>query len=239
VYFLTRPGVEASARFWADFVRELIRQRAPLDAVWAYQPWEEAYLLTDAAPFTWTSGSFTSANGQAYDMTSAADRARLLNDSFVYFIDQVRAAIRDVDPTALVGIGFFEPQTPNPSRRGDPRLVATQGAITRSTADFVDIHTAVGFELSLGQYMQNYGIAGTEPKPVVMGEFYAPASRFPTAAAAASALRDWVTESCRYGLDGWLLWTWDTDEQSDFWNAMSGGGAIEQALAPKNLAGPC
>jgi hypothetical protein len=64
VYFLTRAGVEANARFLADFVGELIRQRAPLDAIWAYEPWEEAYLLADAAPFTWTSGSFTSANGK-------------------------------------------------------------------------------------------------------------------------------------------------------------------------------
>jgi hypothetical protein len=63
VYFLTRAGVEANARFLADFVGELIRQRVLLDAIWAHEPWEEAYLLADAAPFTWTSGSFTSANG--------------------------------------------------------------------------------------------------------------------------------------------------------------------------------
>ena len=32
-------------------------------------------------------------------------------------------------------------------------------------------------------------------------------------------------------MDGWLRWTWDTNEQPDLWSAMRDGGVIDQALA--------
>jgi hypothetical protein len=41
------------------------------------------------------------------------------------------------------------------------------------------------------------------------------------------------------GFDGWLLCTWDTDEQPDLWNGRSAGGVIEQALAPRLRVDPC
>ncbi len=87
-------------------------------------------------PFTRASRSLITANGKTYDLGSTEDRSRMEDDAFVYFIDQVRAAIRQVDPTALVGIGFFAPQAPHAWRVGDMRLIATQGVLARSTADF-------------------------------------------------------------------------------------------------------
>jgi hypothetical protein len=41
------------------------------------------------------------------------------------------------------------------------------------------------------------------------------------------------------GFDGWLLWTWDTDEQPQIYNALGDGALIEQALAPKLHPDPC
>ena len=46
-------------------------------------------------------------------------------------------------------------------------------------------------------------------------------------------------ESCDYGYDGWLLWTWDTEEQTDFYNGLTGEGQVNQALAPVNRPDPC
>ena len=46
-------------------------------------------------------------------------------------------------------------------------------------------------------------------------------------------------ESCRYGFDGWLLWTWDTEDTLGFWNALSQGSEIEKVLAPVNRPDPC
>jgi hypothetical protein len=237
--FLSPQGVDASIRFWRDLARALVREQAPLDAVFAYEPWNEATMLATFPPFALHGGLVTAANGHSYDMASADDRKRMIDDGFVHYIDRVREAILQVDPTALVTMGFFHDTEPNPARRGDPRLVRTRAVIERSSADFVDIHPYPGDELTFAQFMANYGIDGPTAKPIVIGEFGAAHFAFPSAAAAAASLVAWQRESCRYGIDGWLLWTWDTEEQPDLWNALSTGGVIERALAPRNRPDPC
>jgi hypothetical protein len=87
--------------------------------------------------------------------------------------------------------------------------------------------------------MQNYGIDGPVKKPIVIGEMGGSRRAFGTNADAANALVAWQRMSCAYGIDGWLLWTWDSIEQPDLWNARSGGGVIERALAPNNRPDPC
>jgi hypothetical protein len=154
----------------------------------------------------------------------------------------VRAAIRQVDPTALVTIGFFQPKGPNPTRIGDPRVIRAGPAIAQSEADFIDL-LYTGLELSLQQYVQNFELPQPTAKPIVMGEFGAFQFAYPTVSQAAGALRSWQIESCRYGFDGWLFWTWDATEaaagEPPLWNEMSEGAVIGQALAPKNRPDPC
>jgi hypothetical protein len=236
---LSPQGVAAQQQLWTDFIRELRRQQAPMDTILAYELWNEAVLASDEPPFSLTAGQVTTANGTTYDMSNASDRKRMLDDGFVFLIDRVRETIQQVDPTALVTMGFFHDTEPNPARRGDNRLVRTRAVIERSRADFVDIHPYADDELTFPQFMQNYGIDGPTAKPIVIGEFGGSKSHLASAAEAATALRSWQQQSCAYGIDGWLLWTWDTNEQPDLWNALSGGGVIEQALAPKTRPDPC
>jgi hypothetical protein len=237
--FLSPQGIVAQRHLWTDLVKALLRQHAPMDAIFAYELWNEANVLSDKAPFSLTAGRVTAANGLTYDMASASDRKRIIDDSFVFLIDQVRASIREVDPTALVTMGFFHDTQPNPARRGDNRLVRTRAVIERSTADFVDIHPYADDELTFPQFMQNYGIDGPVAKPIVMGEFGGSKRAYRSATQAAAALVSWQQQSCAYGIDGWLLWTWDTDEQPDLWNALSDKGVIEQALSPRSRPDPC
>jgi hypothetical protein len=239
VVMLSPQGVVAERHLWTDFVLELRRQEAPIDAILAYELWNEACLVSDEPPFSLAAGRVTTANGSTYDMASAPDRKRMIDDGFVFLIDQVRAAIRTVDPTALVTMGFFHDTEPNPARRGDVRLVRTRAVIEHSTADFVDIHPYPGDEIGFAQLMQNYGIDGPVEKPIVIGEMGASRRAFGTNEDAAAALVAWQRSSCQYGIDGWLLWTWDTIEQPDLWNALSAGGVIETTLAPKNRPDPC
>ena len=239
VNMLSPEGAVAERHLWTDLVKELVRQRAPLDTILAYELWNEACLVANEPPFTLRTGQVTTANGSTYDMASASDRRRMIDDGFVFLIDQVRAAIREADPTALVTMGFFHDTEPNPARHGDNRLVRTRAVIERSVADFVDIHPYPGDEIGLAQLMQNYGIDGPTAKPIVIGEMGASRRAFGSNDAAANALVAWQRLSCAYGIDGWLLWTWDTNEQPDLWNALSGGGVIERALAPKNRPDPC
>lgn len=238
--YLSAGGVAANARFFGDFVDALIARGAPLDAVWAYELRNELYFEAQEPPFNATSGQVTTANGVTYDLADAAERARLLEDGLVYWIDQVRAAIIERDPTALVTVGFFQPQTPNPTRIGDTRLIETEAAILRSTADFIDFHAYPGGDLNLRQLVENYKLPPMTDKPIVLGEFGAFHEHYPTAADAVQALISWQAESCEYGFDGSLLWTWDSaGGYAETWNGTDGDAALANALAPANRPDPC
>ena len=239
INFLTEGGVRANAEFWRDLAAALIRLKAPTDAIFAYEMNNEAAFVSDALPFTRSTGKVTTANGHTYDLGVSTDRQRMIDENLVSYVDRVRAAVRQVDATALVTIGFFEPQEPNPTRIGDVRIIRTEAVIDHSSADFVDLHAYPGGALTLAQYTQNFGIDGSETKPVIMGEFGAFKPTYSSPEAAASTLAAWQRGSCAYGVDGWLLWTWDSAEQPELWNALSGGGAIEHALAPTLHPDPC
>jgi len=77
----------------------------------------------------------------------------------------------------------------------------------------------------------------------VLGEYGAFKASFPTADNAASNLVGWQRQSCAYGFDGWLLWTWDTTDEApgepDLWTAVGDGGVIEHELAPAGRPDPC
>ncbi len=238
--FLTAEGIQANVDYYQDLIRAFIDRQAPLEILIGYAVRGEAFMDGQTPPLSLQSGSLTAANGQTYDLSSPADKERMLDDGFVYFIDQVRQAILAVDPAALVGIGFFAPQTPHPWRVGDNRLTATRGLLTRSTADFLDFHPYPGEELSLAQFMENYGIDQKPAKVLMMSEFGAYRRTYGSAARAAQANPDWQSESCQYGYDGWLWWTWDTIEQDPpMWSAIDDGGEIAKALSPATRPDPC
>jgi hypothetical protein len=237
--YLTGGGVLVAQEFWQDLVEELLAQDAPLDAIFAYQLRNELFYEANAAPLSYTHGSFKTANGETYDLSTETDRQRMQNENLLYWIDQVRSAILERDPTALVTVGFFVPQEPIPARIGDPRLINTKPVIWESSLDFIDLHPYPGFGFSLPLYVENFGMSTMQVKPIIMGEFGAARSSFPSESETALALHDWQVESCQYGFDGWLLWTWDSEEQTDFYNGLTGKGWIDQVLAPANRPDPC
>ena len=238
------PGaVPDSVKFWNDFVKALISRGAPMDAIFAYELDNEYYYNSSATPLSSTSGTITTANGQTYDMSSATSRQQMMDDGLIYFTDQMRTAILALDPTVLVTVGFFVPQGPNPTRIGDFRVIEVYPAMANSTADFVDLHAyPIPNDLTLPQIVQNFAFVGTgtqQQKPIIMGEFGGFLSEYSTALAAATGLDNWQVQSCTYNVKGWLLWTWDTGEQPELWNALSSGGVINLALAPSSRPNPC
>lgn len=140
LFKLCPEAVPDSVKFWRDFVQGLINKSAPIDAIFAYELDNEYFYNASKPPLTWTSGTITTANGKTYDMASQTSRQQMMDDGLVYFTDQMRAAILDLDPTALVTVGFFVPQGPNPTRIGDIRVIEVYPAMANSTADFVDLH---------------------------------------------------------------------------------------------------
>ena len=115
----------------------------------------------------------------------------------------------------------------------------TEPAIWQSNLDFIDLHAYPGFELTLKQYLENFGMKNMQQKPIIMGEFGGEIARFPSIFSAAQTFVDWQVESCKSGFDGWIFWTWDLNEQPDFFNALMKDGAINGVLAPSLRPDPC
>jgi len=243
VGILTSAGVDANADFWAALAARLTAQPALREAILSFELRRQAYLRSDQAPLSLSSGTVTAANGQTYDLALAAERQALMDDGLVHWADTARAAIRAVDPTALVSLGFLWPQGPHAARSGDARVTRMKAVLDRSTLDFVSPLVYPGLELTLPQYVANYELPSTTAKPVLMAEFGAPTATYASTAVAAEALQTWQADSCAAGFDGWLLWTWDTvgvrPGEPAVWNALAGGGLLQRALAPTIRTDPC
>jgi len=227
--YLTSGGITAKRRYDQDFIRGLINHHAPFEAILGYDLTNEVHFDADKPPFTLTSGSVTTANGVTYNLSSVEDKQRMMDENLVYWIDRQREAIRELDPGGLVSVSFF----------CNPYLVDTRAAIWKSSADYFDLHVYLGQGLTLAQYVQGFGMEGFVEKPIIMGEFGAFKSHTSSVTRAAQALQTLQVDSCPYGFDGWLLWTWDGEEQTELWNGASGGGVINQALSPLTRPDPC
>jgi hypothetical protein len=243
--YLAQGGIDAHVRFWHDFVSGLTAIGADTDAVFAYSLKNELYFEATEAPLSLRSGTVMLPNTLSYDLADAAQRKAMIDDGLTWWFDQVRTAIREVDPSALVTVGFFQPQEPIPNRAGDTRYIQTPNFLANGSADFNDIHLYPGLELTLEGYMTDHGaIDGqgrpvVEAKPLLMGEFGLFRSSAPGVADAARILADWQAASCAYGFDGWMLWTWDSEEQPALYSAVGDGAVIEEALAPALHPDPC
>ena len=236
---LAPAGVEAHRLFFQDLIKALLERNAPLEAIFSYNISNEFYFDADQPPLSWTSGKVSLANGREYDMAVPEDREAMLDDALLVMIADVRKAVRELDPTALVSIGFFAPQEPNPHRIGDMRLSRTRAAIWESDADYIDLHAYPGGDLTLAQHLENYGLDDMQAKPILMGEFGAFKSLFMSTEVAAQSLVDWQVESCKYGIDGWLLWTWDDTTVGEIIPATADNGIISTILSPAKRPDPC
>jgi hypothetical protein len=232
-FYLTDGGVSASAAFWSDLVSALARRSAPLRDVVGYELLNEVTFAHRQQPLDLRTGTFTTPAGRRYRLARPAQRTQMLRDALAYWIDSVRRAIRDVDRTALVGVGFAQPLG---QRSIGPGLV--RAVLERSHADFVDVHAYSSLGLSWKSYAAAAGFAAAR-KPLLMGELGAFRAAYPTVAGAAQALRGRIEESCGYGFAGWLAWPWDARAQPELWSATSADGALERSLAPDAWPSPC
>ncbi|MFP3853877.1 MAG: cellulase family glycosylhydrolase [Anaerolineales bacterium] len=239
VNFMTEAGLAANKLFFQDFIQALLDRGAPTDLILSYQLRNELYFDTDFPPLSFEEGVVEALNGETYDMGDPAEKRRLADETMVYWLNEMRTAIRELDPTALVSSGFFWPKEPNPARGDDPRYINTAPAIHRSELDFVDLHAYPASELNLAEYVENFGMEGEQAKPIVMGEFGVSTASVGSVDSAATILMNWQAESCQYGFDGWILWTWDMFEFEDFYSGKSDQGQIGRALAPALRPDPC
>jgi hypothetical protein len=232
LFYLSAGGHTTKRLYDQDLIRALIRRKVPLDTVLAYDLMDGVGYDYGWPPLSKTSGTITTANRKAYDMSKPEDKQRMMNENLVYWIDQQRAAILQVDPTALVTVSFH-------ALLDESGASYAQAALWESTADFFDLHLYFGQGYTLEEYVQKFGIMGLTDKPIIMGQFAAARQGYSSASRAADGLLDVQADSCKYGFDGWILWLRGSEEHTALWNGPSDGGVINDALAPANRPDPC
>lgn len=239
--YLTGAGVEATRAYWNDLMEALAERGAPFDAVLGWSLLNEQWYIRDDPPFSLDEGVVTTANGESYDLSDPAQKKRMAVDGMIYYIDQVREVILSHDPTALITMGFFAPDYPNPFREGGWRYVETAPLLEKAALDFFDFHPYPG-DRPLREHAENYGMIGFEAKPIILGEVGAFISRYPTEESAARAVQEWIAESCEYGFDGWLYWGLYRAPEAigdATWGFLDGERLIMEAIAPVEQPDPC
>ena len=240
VQILTPDGIRANQLFFMRLVRDLLSHNAPTDRILAYELRNEMTFDSDLPPLSLDSGSITTANGRTYDLASAAEKNRMLEEGLIYWIDRVRESVLQMDPTALIAVGFIPPQGPHPTRVGENRISVVGPVIRRSRIDLVDIHVypeAGG--PTLAQLAENFGIVGFSAKPVVMGEFGALTDQYPSREAAIRKMVELQAASCGLGVDGWIFWAWHIEKNPDTYNLMDDDESLNRVLAPIYRPDPC
>jgi hypothetical protein len=235
--YLSPVGYRLYRDYWTTVVRGLIARKAPLDTILGYGVRGEMFFFADKPPLSLTSGSVTTANGRTYQLPR--ERQQMIADGTTFWLRGMRAAIRRLDPTALVGVGAFAPNDPYPWRPPPDSRAVFMEPIFASGLDFVDVHPYPGGP-SLDKLAADFRLNEVgQGKPVIVGEYGGFHFAYPTPARAAAALMDWQVASCAYGIDGWFHWHWRGVDDPEVWTGTEGDGVINTVLAPAQRPDPC
>ena len=234
-YYLTPAAVSATRRYWHDLVSGLIDRGAPLEQVLGWQLVNEQWMFADQPPLSLREGLVTTTTG-SYDMADPDERERMVSDGLLYYIAEVRAEIRALDPDGLVTMGFFVPRLVAPGW-----TVETRSLLERAELDFFDFHLYPG-PLSLKDHVRAFGMIGHTRTPIVMGEVGAFRQRYGTVEAAGRAVSEWIADSCALGFDGWLYWTHrpaNPEIGARTWGLTDEDGFLLRLLSPDAQPDPC
>jgi hypothetical protein len=234
-YYLTPGAVDATRRYWGDLLTGLRERSAATDRVLGWQMLNEQWMFIDQPPLSLTSGEVRTTTG-VYDMADPAQKRQMVSEGLIHYIAEVKAEILEHDPTALVTMGFFAPEIAAPDW-----YVETASLLAGSDLDFFDFHAYPGAH-SLQEHAAAFGMEGYEAKPILLGEYGAFRHIYPEAGPAARAVTAWQEESCAYGFDGWLYWTYspaDASVDDRTWGLTDESGLLLDLLAPANAPDPC
>lgn len=234
-YYLRPHAIAATRRYWSDLLTGLLERHAAFDAVLGWELLNEQWMFRDQPPLSLTNGIVATTTG-SYDMSDPKQKAQMVRDGIVYYIAQMKEEILRHDPTALVSMGFFAPEIAAPDW-----YVETKSLLEKSDLDFFDFHAYPG-GASLQSHAEHFGLPGYVAKPILMGEYGAFRHIYPEIDSAARALTTWVAESCQYGFDGWLYWTYypaDPSAGDQTWGQVDEDNYLLNLFAPANQPDPC
>lgn len=238
--------IAVKMRYLSDFVKT-VRERNPdlLSAIFAYELENETHFCADELPFTLEDRNFKFLSS-SYDLTKPEEKQRLADDAIQNWADLCVKAFRKHDEGALVAANVFTfhavgrsgPVSHFRENAPDRRFPARPLALLKSRIDFLDIHlyATADVEESMKKDLESIEFSEVKRecqkrgKPIIMGEFGAFKERFPDINLAAKAMKQQADLSRELGFEGWLYWTYDSDEQTRLWNAISEGGVILKYL---------
>jgi len=242
--YLDERFLRAKARFVSDFVAAVKRRDAGLlSTVLAYELDNETHFFANAGPFAEKQGTLQW-NGKSYDRSSSEDLQRLADAAVIRWADACVDAAGKVDPDAMVSVNVFTfaavgrkgPNALRESKTKDRRFPARPLALARTKLSYIDIHfypfrpDTLDRDLASIEFDRFREACKAAKKPLIMGEFGSFKKNHKTLAEAAAAMRKHLARVRALGFEGFLYWTYDTDEQPYLWNAKSGKGEIFEVL---------
>jgi len=234
-YYLTPQAISATRRYWRDLLTGLIERNAAFDAVLGWQLLNEQWMFADQPPLSLTEGMVQTTTG-TYDMSDPAQKVQMVDDGMVYYITQMKEEILIHDPTALVTMGFFTPEIAVPDW-----YVETVSLLERSDLDYFDFHWYSGAS-SFQEHAERFGMVGYDEKPIVLGEYGSFRHIYAEIDSAARAAIQTAAESCEYGFDGWLYWTYypaNPNIGDRTWGLVDEDDYLLNLFAPVNQADIC
>lgn len=230
-FYLYSGGQAANKLFWKNFARRM-SYSPHAHHIMAYEIQNEFFYDRYSAPFDQIDNAYhrvvQTADGNTYDMTDPVQRQRMMDSNMLLFFEEIKAAIREVDPEVLVSAGLLIPYF---EKWVNPELAMNSDAL-----DFIDLHIYPHeYYHSFEDYVTAFGLTEEVSKPILIGEFgairtwwsatasewrgYQPDGNLGSDYVAARDLVNWQMAMCQYGIQGWL--TWDYDAQSRFFRTIA------------------
>lgn len=248
--YLNPPHIKAKARFFRDFISFIkARDANLLSSVFSWELENEAFLDVNAPPFSRTSGSWTYA-GKTYDLSRDEDLQAIADLGTQQWANTLADAIRAEDPKALVSASVFTfaavgrsgPNKLRQDKTPDTRFPLRARVLAQTRISYLDIHLYALDEAGLARDLESIEWPETlaecrrTGKPLMMGEFGAFRGGHANASVAAPAIRAHLRRVAKLGFSGFLMWTYDTHEQRELFNAKSEGDVLFNAFKEEMCA---
>lgn len=216
---LKLESVDAFCRIWNDFLKWFeVNEPDLLNVIFSLDLYNEMRFYSINDPFDKASGFYTAANGRTYNL--ATEKNQLKYDATLYFVNRLMETVAG-RVLASCSVYFSQESVP-------------LAALDNSEIDYMDLHIYIEGRRTLGEaFWDDALLKLRHDKPLISGEFGVNRDIYPDIDEAGERAKYIVLSSYQYGFQGWLLWTWDCQEQDlneRWWLATMAGNAMNQAL---------
>lgn len=237
-HYLSPEVLAQKQRYLKDIIIGLRELGAPLEIIIIYKPTGEYAYNEGKDPLNLTSGIVTTIAGD-FDMSDPNQKQFMMDRCLVEWSDKTREVILSVDPTALTETEFYAPivlETFPNTAITRPYYGIANPENGGSSVDIIGLSMYPEFGFTFDELMRNifedlYGPQPNTRKLIIVHEYGIPKKNNPDVVQVANRLISWQTDSCNYGISGWIFFTWDTVEFT-YWSAMEENEYIANALSP-------